>query len=152
MTLIATRPPGRHREPAPRTTKVETLRQIALACCAALLILLLTLLTHHWSHAGAKVGPQSLQHAPLVTVTSMPPTPIQVITPTAAPSVAPALPVATPSISAAVAYVVKPGDNLTVIAAWFHVPLQTFYAANMATVGANWNLIYPGQVLMVVTS
>jgi nucleoid-associated protein YgaU len=49
-----------------------------------------------------------------------------------------------------VTYIVKPGDNLTVIAAWFHqhgyLPL---YDWNKTAIGQNPNLIRPGQVLVV---
>jgi hypothetical protein len=49
-----------------------------------------------------------------------------------------------------VTYTVKPGDNLTVIAAWFNQHgYQPVYDWNKTTIGADPNLIGPGQVLIV---
>jgi nucleoid-associated protein YgaU len=48
-------------------------------------------------------------------------------------------------------YVVKPGDNLTVIAAWFKLNgYEGLYLANKDVIGANPNLIRPGQVFRIV--
>lgn len=46
-------------------------------------------------------------------------------------------------------YSVKPGDNLSKIAASLHISggWQTLYAKNKATIGKNPNLIHPGQKL-----
>lgn len=47
-------------------------------------------------------------------------------------------------------YTVKPGDNLSAIAAHFRLPnWQTLYNANRAVVGGNPNLIHPGQRLLI---
>jgi hypothetical protein len=46
---------------------------------------------------------------------------------------------------------VQPGDNLTVIAAWFHVRgFQPLYSWNQSVIGRNPNLIFPGQKIIVV--
>lgn len=47
------------------------------------------------------------------------------------------------------AYVVKPGDNLSKIAAKYKISTQKLYDKNRGTVGANKNLIYPGQKLII---
>jgi hypothetical protein len=42
-------------------------------------------------------------------------------------------------------YVVKPGDNLTIIAAWFHLHgYGALHDRNKAAIGAEPNLIHPG--------
>ena len=49
-------------------------------------------------------------------------------------------------------YVVKPGDNLSVISAKFYgtsSKWQTIYAANKAVIGPNPNLICAGQHLFI---
>lgn len=44
----------------------------------------------------------------------------------------------------------KPGDNFTVIAAWFHLHgYGVLYDANEAVIGANPSLIRPGQVITI---
>ena len=48
-------------------------------------------------------------------------------------------------------YTVKRGDNLTVIAAWFHVRgYEPLYAWNKTIIGRNPDLIFPGQKIVVV--
>ncbi len=50
-----------------------------------------------------------------------------------------------------VVYVVKPGDNLTVIARWFHEHgYGDLYDRNRSVIGDNPNLIRPGQRIVVV--
>jgi LysM repeat protein len=50
----------------------------------------------------------------------------------------------------AITYTVKPGDNLTVIAAWFHLHgYGALYQWNKQVIGSNPNLIYPGQRITV---
>ena len=47
-------------------------------------------------------------------------------------------------------YTVKPGDNLSIIAAWFHLHgYGALYDANKAVIGANSSLIHPGQVITI---
>jgi nucleoid-associated protein YgaU len=47
-------------------------------------------------------------------------------------------------------YVVKPGDNLSDIAAWFKLNgYQSLYEANAAVIGGDPDLIHPGQVITV---
>lgn len=47
------------------------------------------------------------------------------------------------------AYSVRSGDTLSAIGARYGVPWQWIYNANRATIGANPNLIHPGQVLTI---
>jgi nucleoid-associated protein YgaU len=69
-------------------------------------------------------------------------------------SVAPA-PSSTAGSSAAakvpsLTYVVQPGDNLTVIAAWFHMHgYGELYDANLAVIGSDPDLIHPGQRITI---
>lgn len=47
-------------------------------------------------------------------------------------------------------YIVKPGDNLTIIAAWFKINgYAPLYGWNAKAIGADPNLIKPGQILIV---
>jgi nucleoid-associated protein YgaU len=49
---------------------------------------------------------------------------------------------------APITYVVRPGDTLSTIAAWFHLHgYGALYEANKAVLGANPNLIFPGQTI-----
>jgi nucleoid-associated protein YgaU len=49
-----------------------------------------------------------------------------------------------------ITYVVKRGDNLSIIAAWFHLHgYGALYDANRAVIGANPNLIFPGQRITI---
>lgn len=55
-----------------------------------------------------------------------------------------------PARVSTVVYTVLPGDNLTKIAAEFHLNgYQPLYAANRELIGADPDLIRPGQVLLV---
>jgi len=59
---------------------------------------------------------------------------------------------ATPAATAAgaVTYVVKPGDSLTSIAAWFHLHgYGQLYEQNKAILGNDPSLIYPGQRITI---
>ncbi len=45
---------------------------------------------------------------------------------------------------------VKPGDNLSIIAAWFKLHGYTgLYQANIKVIGSNPNLIRPGEKLVL---
>ena len=87
------------------------------------------------------------------------PTPVPAPTPIAAPAPAPApAPVAAPPtpVPAGYAvdqwYTVRPGDNLSAIAARFpqqSITAQSIYGANRGVIGGNINLIRPGQVLHI---
>lgn len=145
MTMLATKPPGRHRPQEHQTTKRVAVLQIGLAILAALVLLGLA----YFLHLGDHSRPVSLP-SPLSSVTAVTPVTVSPSTPSA--SIEPTVAQTTPTAPVTSPYTVRPGDNLTVIAAHFNVPLQTFYAENMATVGADWNLIHPGQVLQVVTT
>lgn len=87
----------------------------------------------HTSYSAVTLAtPQLSVNSQAITALPTTTAPAPVIRPTAVPTV----------------YTVKPGDDLTVIAAWFHIrSLQAFYRANLATVGPDWNLIRPGQRL-----
>ncbi len=96
-------------------------------------------------------GSRSATRASAVVWTSSPawtasPTPAA---PTAPPPVVKVSPTSSATAKAAarppITYVVKPGDNLSVISAWFHLHgYGALYDANRAVIGANPNLIHPG--------
>lgn len=71
------------------------------------------------------------------------------VTPT--PTSTPAAPAATaPAPKPPITYVVKRGDSLSVIAAWFKLHgYGALYDANKSVVGDNPNLIYAGQRLTI---
>lgn len=75
--------------------------------------------------------------------------------PASAPTtVTPATVAATPTTTVApqgpITYTVLPGDNLSVIAAWFKQHgYGALYEANKAVIGANPNLIHPGQKITI---
>lgn len=78
-----------------------------------------------------------------------PPGPVQKVTLPAPTHIyhRPARPVSHPTINrVSHVYVVKPGDNLSAIAAKEHVPggWQSIYAKNRSAIGKNPNLIHPG--------
>lgn len=84
-----------------------------------------------------------------VTAISADPDPDPATGPVTAPL---SLPAVVPSVApaAALTYTVKPGDNLTIIAAWFHLHgYGALYDANEAVIGANPSLIHPGQVITI---
>lgn len=55
------------------------------------------------------------------------------------------------SKTASVTYTVKAGDNLYVIAAWFHQHgYDAVYQANKAVIGSDPALIHPGQRIVIV--
>ena len=57
---------------------------------------------------------------------------------------------ATAAEQAPVSYTVKPGDNLSDIAAWFELNgFGGLYEANRSVIGANPDLIRPGQTFTV---
>ena len=56
----------------------------------------------------------------------------------------------TSTVRPSITYTVKPGDNLFVIAAWFKAHgYGAIYNANKAIIGANPNLIFPGQHITI---
>jgi nucleoid-associated protein YgaU len=72
--------------------------------------------------------------------------PAAAVVPVVAPVAAPAPAVAPVPVT----YVVQPGDTLSAIAAWFEAHgYGALYRANAAVIGANPDLIRPGQVLVV---
>ncbi|MDQ2726830.1 MAG: LysM peptidoglycan-binding domain-containing protein [Actinomycetota bacterium] len=112
-----------------------------------------------WSSATISVPPTTAvpptSTAPLTgtapPTTAAPPTttaPTTSAPTTSAPptTVAPAPPSAQPPIT----YTVKPGDTLSTIATWFQLHgYQALYQANMAVIGANPDLIFPGQTITI---
>lgn len=124
-----------------------------------------------WSSAAISVPPTTAGPAPATTTPSAPPAtaaPTTAAPATAAPTtVAPAPaapaptapapaasdPAAPPSAAPAqpsVTYTVRPGDDLSTIAAWFKLHgYQALYQANMAVIGDNPNLIFPGQKITI---
>lgn len=55
----------------------------------------------------------------------------------------------TPTPMAPMHYTVVVNDSLSVIADKLNVTTDALYQANLATVGSDWSLIRPGQVLVV---
>ena len=112
------------------------------------------------SHSAAATTPRRVQSAPAPASTpaltpAPTPTPVAKAPATRAPATkkAPAKKTTTKSGAAAaksVTYVVKPGDNLSVIAAWFHLhDYGVLYDWNRSVLGSNPNLIFPGQRITV---
>lgn len=96
-----------------------------------------------------------LPSTPSVTSQIVDPTlaPVSTPTPTPTPTPAPA-PAPTPApppkpVDTHTYYTVKRGDNLSAIGQRFGVSWQTIYANNRQTVGANPNLIFAGQRLLI---
>jgi LysM repeat protein len=55
-----------------------------------------------------------------------------------------------PHASGTITYTVKPGDTLSGIAEWFSLHgYGALYAANMAVIGSNPNLIRPGERITI---
>ncbi len=61
-----------------------------------------------------------------------------------------AQPTTSAAVSSTVTYTVKPGDTLSGIAEWFKLHgYGALYAANAKVIGANPNLIFPGQRITI---
>ncbi|MGI8753543.1 MAG: LysM peptidoglycan-binding domain-containing protein [Acidimicrobiales bacterium] len=109
-----------------------------------------------WSSATISVPPTTPGAVPTATTPSTAPVAPTTAPPTTAPpttappaTVAPAPPTP-PAAQPPIAYTVKPGDTLSTIAAWFKLHgYQALYQANMAVIGANPNLIFPGQTITI---
>jgi nucleoid-associated protein YgaU len=55
-----------------------------------------------------------------------------------------------PHATGTITYVVKRGDTLSAIAAWFSLHgYGELYAANMSVIGSNPNLIFPGEHITI---
>ncbi len=108
---------------------------------------------HGDRQAAARLTPTSASTSPKV----IPPTsaPVKSTPPTATP-VSRAKSKSTgaaQSPSKPITYVVKKGDNLTVIAKWFKQHgYSSLYERNKAVIGDDPNLIFPGQKITVSTS
>jgi nucleoid-associated protein YgaU len=93
--------------------------------------------------SAAPVTPSSLPSAP----SSVAPSRAQTPTTGAASTSARA---AMPHASGTITYTVKPGDTLSGIAEWFSLHgYGALYAANMAVIGSNPNLIRPGERITI---
>lgn len=112
---------------------------------------------HDSSGSGSGSGPmavaaatQSAAPRPAITLSAPVAVP-QASSPAAGTAPPPAMaPAAAPAQPKEVSYTVKAGDNLTVIAAWFNQHgYQPVYAWNRTVIGADPNLIFPGQVIVV---
>ncbi|MDQ2723961.1 MAG: LysM peptidoglycan-binding domain-containing protein [Actinomycetota bacterium] len=109
-----------------------------------------------WSSATISVPPTTPGAAPTATTPSTAATPTTAPSTTAAPATtaasatpAPAPP-APPAAQPPISYTVRQGDTLSTIAAWFKLHgYQALYQANMAVIGANPNLIFPGQTITI---
>ncbi len=100
--------------------------------------------------AGARVSGSAASPS----TSSTRPSHASVPTSTAAPTSASSTPTATKPTARKparpVVYTVKPGDNLTVIAAWFHQHgYVDLYQRNRKVIGDNPNLILPGQRIVI---
>ena len=94
------------------------------------------------SSAATSVAPPASTSAPVVPAS----TPVASAPPAAAAAMA-------PTTAKQVTYTVKKGDNLTVIAAWFHQHgYQPIYDWNRTIIGQDPNLILPGQVFIVAVA
>lgn len=96
------------------------------------------------STQSAAVSPKTAEAKPPVVAEEAAAPVVEPVT-AAAIEVAP-LPVVVPPVT----YVVQPGDNLIIIAKWFDLHgFGELYEANKAVLGANPDLIYPGQVITI---
>ncbi len=118
-----------------------------------------------WSSATISVPPTTAGPAPAKAAALAPPataapptaspTTVEPATsvPTTADPAAPgpaAPPSAAPSSQPSITYTVQPGDDLSTIAAWFKLHgYQALYQANMAVIGNNPDLIFPGQRITI---
>lgn len=142
---------GAHQAPGPKAetglrTGAIAVAVIAVAAVVALLLQSGSKGSH--SAAGPPVSPveQSVSASPPSSATAKPVAKISVaaVPTTPKPSVSPA------AKTAPLTYVVRPGDNLTVIAAWFHLHgYGRLYEINKALLGDNPDLIHPGQRITI---
>jgi len=92
---------------------------------------------HARSTTGAINASQRTSSAPAASVAPPPAA--------SAPSAAP-----DPASGAPLTYTVQPGDNLSSIAAWFHLRgYGQLYDANKDVIGKDPGLIHPGQVISI---
>jgi hypothetical protein len=90
---------------------------------------------------------------PSLLAPTAPPSPSPTVTVTSGPATITTSPSASPSTASTVTiiYTVRRGDNLFVIATWFHTHgYGAIYAANKAVIGSNPALIHPGLKLKIV--
>jgi nucleoid-associated protein YgaU len=100
--------------------------------------------------------PPSKVVEPVVQASASPTGPDWSVSPSASPSPSATTAAAAASSSPAAAksgtitYVVKPGDNLSVISAWFHLHgYGALYDANRSVIGTNPDLIFPGERITI---
>ncbi len=124
---------------------------VALGAGSAVAASLPSWTTHAATMTSAAGSPQ-VSATPL-TASSSPPVPSSAEpsragTPTAAGS--PAARARMPHAAGTITYTVKPGDTLSGIAEWFSLHgYGALYAANMSVIGANPNLIIPGEHITI---
>lgn len=124
---------------APRADLATREQQIAIAS---------TLSLSNWEckWAAGNNTPAKPQKAPQAPVKSQPKTSTPKSTPKA--PTAPSKPSA-PAVQSAGKYTVKSGDFLTKIAAKYGISWDDVYAQNKSVIGADPDLIFPGQVLNI---
>jgi nucleoid-associated protein YgaU len=104
--------------------------------CAALVVLL-TNANSPGPTAAAVVAVQQSTEAPAATAPSLAASSV----PSAAPD---------PASGEPLTYTVQPGDNLSSIAAWFHLHgYGALYDANRSVIGEDPGLIHPGQIITI---
>jgi hypothetical protein len=139
---------ARHATPLRYRARSRVLLLAGLALAAVVAVALLVTRPGHQHPA-----PQRLAGSPTRTVAAVP-----TFSTAASPGLLRSRP-ATPAHSTAspaprnptLVYTVHPGDNLTVIAAWFKARgFQPVYAWNRTVIGQDPNLIFPGQRIIVV--
>jgi hypothetical protein len=100
----------------------------------------------------APTTPVATSVVPTVAVTAPTPSvPLPTPSPQVTVAVTPAPATAAYSSTLTIVYTVKPGDNLSVIAGWFHAHgYGAIYAANRSVIGRDPALIHPGQRIKIV--
>jgi nucleoid-associated protein YgaU len=118
-------------------TALTLLASAGLVFACAATVVLLTNAQSRGSTAATVVADQHSSAAPAVPATSL--------SASSAPSAAP-----DPASDAPLTYTVQPGDNLSSIAAWFHLRgYGVLYDANKAVIGKDPGLIHPGQIITI---
>jgi LysM repeat protein len=143
-----------HAQPQGMMTKTKAAVVLTVVLVALALVGLYTA-TRHTSTSAANDGgkPVSALSTPAPS-SSLPSNESTAASPINTPASSPAgssSPALSPGASVApLTYVVAPGDNLTVIAAWFHLHgYGQLYDENKAVIGADPDLIHPGQRITI---
>jgi nucleoid-associated protein YgaU len=118
-------------------TVVALLASAGLVFGCAALVVLLTNARSPDTTTAAVVAEQLSSTAPAAPAASL--------AASSAPSAAP-----DPASGAPLTYTVQPGDNLSSIAAWFHLHgYGALYDANRSVIGHDPGLIHPGQIITI---